>query len=136
MKDPGKRMSADDACAHPWITKLRPKTTPPSEGGEEPVVRGRALREGQDTEAPLPPVDGESNPLDPELVRRLRKFAVSTFFVPSSKGEEGKKEGKKDWKRKLECVHVPVSVFIFLANVGAKGLWRNFSCATFLLQQF
>lgn len=90
VKAPGKRMSADDACAHPWITKHRQKITPAAGGGGEPVAQAMASRGGQDTGAPSLALkeEEESNPLDPELVRRLRKFAVSFFFFFSKNRKE------------------------------------------------
>lgn len=79
VKSPAKRMSADEACAHPWMTKPRRK-----QNGVEPVAQAQAMSERQEegkggegaSAAAAPPTTESSAALDPELVRRLRNFAV------------------------------------------------------------
>lgn len=83
VKAPAKRMSAEEACAHPWITKPRPKPLPPSTGGVEPVAKAEEMMERQveagSTGAPAAAAAGDqSTALDPDVVRRLRRFAVRT----------------------------------------------------------
>ncbi|CAM9138878.1 unnamed protein product [Ectocarpus sp. 12 AP-2014] len=79
VKSPAKRMSADEACAHPWMTKPRHK-----QNGVEPVAQAQAMSErqeegksgeGAEVVAAAPPTTESSAALDPELVRRLRNFA-------------------------------------------------------------
>eukprot|EP00903_Cladosiphon_okamuranus_P005793 g5740.t1 len=74
MKAPSKRMSADQACAHPWITKHRPRQSAPAKD-LEPIPQAQTMAE-RDVEGEAGgDVKGQSTPLDPELVRRLRNFA-------------------------------------------------------------
>lgn len=85
-------MSADEACAHPWITKhrtkhstLTPATVAAAAAQEEvePVAQAQAMseRQGSGTEngaagATTTAASERAAALDPGLVRRLRKFAV------------------------------------------------------------
>lgn len=82
VKAPAKRMSANEACAHPWITKHRPRHSaapPKDKDGLEPAVpKAQEMTErgeGKAAEAEEEE-EGQSTPLDPKLVRRLRNFAV------------------------------------------------------------
>ncbi|CAN0213342.1 unnamed protein product, partial [Ectocarpus fasciculatus] len=82
VKSPAKRMSADEACAHPWMTKPRQRQNGSSVDGVEPVSQAQAMSERQEAEkggegaaAAALPTTEPSAALDPELVRRLRNFA-------------------------------------------------------------
>lgn len=76
VKAPAKRMSADEACAHPWITKHRPRQSlsapPKDKDGPGSVPQAQAMTERGGEEG----AEEQSTPLDPKLVRRLTKFAV------------------------------------------------------------
>lgn len=80
VKSPGKRMSAEEACAHPWIAKHRPRQTTASKEGVAPVAQAQAMTErqagGEAGGEGEGAADERSTPLDPKLVRRLRNFAV------------------------------------------------------------
>lgn len=87
-------MSADEACAHPWITKHRPRQrmASASKDGVEPVAHAQAMTERQagGDEGGAAAADEQSTPLDPELVRRLRNFAVRSVWCAKTglcKGE-------------------------------------------------
>eukprot|EP00752_Nemacystus_decipiens_P018346 g16458.t1 len=69
VKAPAKRMSADEACAHPWITKHRPRQSAPPKEILEPGPKAQEMVERGGEKAAE-----ESTPLDPKLVRRLRNF--------------------------------------------------------------
>lgn len=78
VKSPAKRMSADEACAHPWMTKPRQRQNGSSVEGVEPVSQAQAMSERQEAgKGGEGAAAAESSAaLDPELVRRLRNFAV------------------------------------------------------------
>lgn len=93
VKAPSKRMSADEACAHPWITKHRARqsSSKAPKGGVEPVAQAQCMtdRQAGDDGGGGAQADEQSASLDPELVRRLRNFAVGVFGERANVKGEG-----------------------------------------------
>lgn len=71
MKDPKKRMTAAEACAHPWIAKAKSRT--PSEAV---VPRPQQIDRDAGSGASADAVADPDKALDPNVIRRISKYQV------------------------------------------------------------
>ena len=79
VKDPNKRMTAEEACAHPWVASQRPR--------DDGVPRSQQIDRALTADASAGSAATDSaKALDPKVIRRLQKYKVCDHSHASSGG--------------------------------------------------
>ncbi|CAM9519290.1 unnamed protein product [Ascophyllum nodosum] len=99
VKDPNKRMTAEEACAHPWVASQRPR--------DDGVPRSQQIDRALTADASAGSAATDSaKALDPKVIRRLQKYKeygklkrVALGVIARSLSPEGIKKLKREFNK-------------------------------------